>query len=260
MYCETATSCWHKRNMICNSYDFNFSALTLLARFFFAKIRSKSLQACAVRRKDLNQHCAKQNVMPVGHEAWGIFFFFVWAVSHSSQWIILLLFADLFHDGHGGLQFGVGKKHVSYKKSQLISLVSHCTLNTPNKHWNIIPVFKSINLSLMSGCIMFPLPFVTCKNNSCALFYYLLNYVSTFYVWNVKDCRTSGNSVGSHLFQEIVLDMSFGSLQREVQLASLPLDCPAGGREFDLQVSIIKHYLLKSLSAGADKELPYGSC
>ncbi len=57
-----------------------------------------------------------------------------------------------------------------------------------------------------------------------------------------------------------MLDMSFGSLQREVQLASLPLDCPAGGMEFDLQVSIIKHYLLKSPSAGADKELPYGSC
>lgn len=82
------------------------------------------------------------------------------------------------------------------------------------------------------------------------------------YVCNLKDCRTSGNSVGSQLFQEIVLDMSFGSLQREVQLADLPLDCPAGdhGREFDLQVSIIKHYLLKSPSAGADKELPYGSC
>lgn len=65
------------------------------------------------------------------------------------------------------------------------------------------------------------------------------------------------------LFQEIVLAISFDSLKRGCSCSDQPLDCPAcdQGREFDLQVSIIKSYLLKSPSAGADRtELPYGSC
>lgn len=150
----------------------------------------------SLRRKDLHQHCAKKKVMPVGNSMRDLDVF-VWAVSHSSQWIILLLFAALFHDCHGWLQFGVGKKHVSYKRNQLISLVSHCTLNTLYKHWNI-PVFKSINPSLMFGFIMFPLPFVTCTNNNCALFYYLLNYVSFMFEMS----KTAGPPV-------ILLDHSY---------------------------------------------------
>ncbi len=144
-----------------------------------------------------------------------VFLYELWVILHSESFCCCLLIC--FMTAMEDFSLVWAKSMFLTKKSQLISLVSHCTLNTPNKHWNIIPVFKSINLSLMSGCIMFPLPFVTCTNTSCALFYYLLNYVSTFYVWNVKDCRTSSNSVGSHIFQEIVLDMSFGSLQREVQ-------------------------------------------